>query len=83
MTKDELKDVDELLDEVTAKLDHLKPQGHSQSVGIPLISLLGQELIDAAKVKDPLSADVIIAFLLFKLQSQILMTCQGIRSWRC
>jgi hypothetical protein len=42
LVKEELKDVDELLEEVTKKVHQLKPQRQSRSPGIPLVSLLGQ-----------------------------------------
>ena len=42
LAKEELKDVDELLEEVTTKVHQLKPQRQSRSPGIPLVSLLGQ-----------------------------------------
>lgn len=39
LEKGELKDVDELLEEVTRKVHHIRPQ--SRSPTIPLVSLLG------------------------------------------
>jgi len=42
LAKEELKDVDELLEEVTQKVHNLKPQGQAGPPRIPLVSLLGQ-----------------------------------------
>ena len=41
LAKEELKDVDVLLEEVTKKVHQLKPQGQSRPPGMPLVSLLG------------------------------------------
>lgn len=41
LVKEELDDVDVLLEEVTKKVHQLKPHGQSRSPGIPLVSLLG------------------------------------------
>ncbi|KAL0037870.1 hypothetical protein WJX79_003094 [Trebouxia sp. C0005] len=46
LAKEELKDVDELLEEVTKKVHQLKPQRQSRSPGIPLVSLLESETHD-------------------------------------
>ncbi|DBA99858.1 TPA: hypothetical protein ACH3X1_013754 [Trebouxia sp. C0004] len=46
LAKEELKDVDELLEDVTKKVHQLKPQRLSRSPGIPLVSLLESETHD-------------------------------------